>query len=87
MLGDDLYFLILETFRIRLIISVKEFGAGMGCIEFWVESFGGCVSAGGDGCGVVLLSSLGVGCDGEGGGDGKLVLNKLGLSCAKLTEV
>ena len=85
MLGDDLYFLILETFRIRLIISVKEFGEGIGSIEFWVESFGGCVSAGGDGCGVVLLSSLVVGCDGEDVGDGKLVLNNL-LRCLGFSQ-
>ena len=68
-----------------MMISVKEFGAGIGSIEFWVESFGGCVSAGGDGCGVVLLSSLVVGCDGEGVGDGKPVLNNL-LRCLGVSQ-
>ena len=64
---------------------MKEFGAGMGSIEFWVESFGGCVSAGGDGCGVVLLSSLVVGCDGAVEGDGKLGLNNL-LRCLGFSQ-
>ena len=43
MLGEDLYFLILETFR-RLTISVYEFGAGMGvdeCSSFAGDSLGG----------------------------------------------
>ena len=80
MLGDDLCFLIREIFRIRLIISVKEFGAGIGAMGSGVESFDGWVSAGGDGCGVVLLSSLVVGCDGAVEGDGKLGLNNL-LRC------
>ena len=52
MLGEDLYFLILETFR-RLTISVYEFGAGMGVDE--CSSFVG-GSLGGDG--VVVSSSF-----------------------------
>ena len=40
MLGEDLYFLILETFR-RLIISVYELGAGMGVDECSCDSFAG----------------------------------------------
>ena len=43
MLGDDLYFFILEIFRIRLIISLKEFGAGMGTVNCSFGSFGSCV--------------------------------------------
>ena len=70
MLGDDLCFLIRDIFRIRLIISVKEFGAGIGAMGSGVESFGVWVAAGGDGCGVVLLSLLVVGCDGAVEGDG-----------------
>ena len=49
MLGEDLYFLILETLR-RLTISVYEFGAGMGADEC-----SSCVSLGGDGGGVSSL--------------------------------
>ena len=49
MLGEDLYFLILETLR-RRTISVYEFGAGMGA-----GGCSSCVSLGGDGGGVPSL--------------------------------
>ena len=58
MLGEDLYFLILETLR-RRTISVYEFGAGMGA--------GGCSpcgSLGGDGDGVSSLFERDTGADG-----------------------
>ena len=54
MLGEDLYFLILDTFR-RLTISVYELGAGMGGDECSCDSFAG-DSLGGDG--VIVSSSF-----------------------------
>ena len=38
MFGDDLCFLIQDIFRIRLIISVKEFGAGIGAMGSGVDT-------------------------------------------------
>ena len=60
MLGDDLCFLIREIFRTRFIISVKEFGAGIGSVGSGVELFGVWLATGGDGCRVrgSLLSLL-----------------------------
>ena len=69
MLGDDLCFLSQEILRIRFIISVKEFWAGIGVMGAVVESFAVWLTAGGDDWGV-SLSLLVVGCDGSVVGDG-----------------
>ena len=70
MFGDDLCFLSREILRTRFIISVKEFGAGIGAVGSGVESFGVWLAVGDDDCGVSLLSLLVVGCDGSVVGDG-----------------
>ena len=75
MLGEDLYFLILEIFFMRLTISVYELGAGMGVDECSCGSFvGDPLGSGGDG--VIASSSSTVGSD-RGAGT---VLNNL-LMC------
>ena len=73
MLGEDLYFLILETFFMRLIISVYELGAGMG-VDGW--SCGSLVgdSLGGDDDEIITFSSSTVGSD---GGIGEVLNNLL----------
>ena len=78
MLGEDLYFLILETFLMRLIISVYELGAGMG-VDGW--SCGSLVgdSLGGDDDGIITFSSSTVGSD---GGIGKVLNNLLMCICS-----
>ena len=60
MLGEDLYFLILETLR-RLTISVYEFGAGIG-VDGCSSLVGG--PLGGDGVDVSSSFERGMGADG-----------------------
>ena len=62
MLGEDLYFLILETLR-RLTISVYEFGAGMG-----VDGCSSCGSLDRDGVGVSSSFGRDMGAGGTLGG-------------------
>ena len=54
----------------------------MGAINCSVGSSGGCVSVGGDDCGVEMFPSL---FGGRAGGDGKLVLNNL-LRCLGVNQ-
>ena len=67
--------MILETFFMRLTISVYELGAGMGVDSWSCASLGG-DALGGDDDGVMTVSSLAVGSYGDIGG----VLNNL-LMC------